>query len=116
MIQTGDPTGTGLGGPGYYFPDQFSPKHLHAGPGVLSMANHGPATNGSQFFITHIATPWLDGKHSVFGQVTEGINVVNQIEQGDRLLSVKILRVGPKAEAFASGKVASELPKHPPKP
>ena len=83
MAQTGDPTGTGRGGPGYRFNDEFHPKLRHDGPGVLSMANAGPNTNGSQFFITHIATPWLDNKHSVFGQVVDGLDVLMSIPARD---------------------------------
>jgi peptidyl-prolyl cis-trans isomerase B (cyclophilin B) len=90
MIQGGDPTGTGAGGPGYRFEDEFDPALKHTGPGVLSMANAGPGTNGSQFFITHVATPWLDGKHSVFGRVTSGQNVVDSIVQGDKIVSIAI--------------------------
>lgn len=100
MIQGGCPAGTGTGDPGYKFDDEFHPDLKHNGPGVLSMANAGPGTNGSQFFITHTATPWLDGKHTVFGQVTEGQDVVDAIKQGDRILRLEILRVGKEAEAW----------------
>ena len=99
MIQGGCPLGTGTGGPGYKFDDEIHPDLKHDGPGKLSMANSGPATNGSQFFITHIETPWLDGKHTVFGNVVEGQNVVDTISQGDEM-SVEILRVGTEAEAY----------------
>jgi cyclophilin family peptidyl-prolyl cis-trans isomerase len=99
MAQGGDPTGTGSGGPGYTFGDEFSAARRHDGPGVLSMANAGPRTNGSQFFITYAATPHLDGKHSVFGRVSSGMEVVRQIrerdpgrdrEPGDRIESIAI--------------------------
>ena len=100
MIQGGDPTGTGQGGPGYRFDDEIVPELKHDGPGVLSMANSGPGTNGSQFFITHKETPWLDGKHTVFGRVTEGQSVVDSIAQNDTIIGITIIRKGRDAKKF----------------
>ena len=104
MIQGGDPTGTGSGGPGYQFDDEFNEELKHDGPGVLSMANAGPGTNGSQFFITHVETPWLDGKHSIFGKVNSGQDVVDKIEQDDIIKKVKVIRIGETAKSFNAPK------------
>ena len=94
MIQGGDPDGNGSGGPGYSFFDEIHPDLKHNDPGVLSMANSGPNTNGSQFFITHKATPWLDGKHTVFGHVIIGQDIVNAIEQNNTIDRISIIRKG----------------------
>jgi cyclophilin family peptidyl-prolyl cis-trans isomerase len=114
MIQGGDPAGTGTGGPGYKFEDEFPKdssgklKHTHNGVGVLSMANSGIATNGSQFFITHKETPWLDGKHTVFGKVKYGQKILDSIEKGDLINQIRFIRVGDKAEEFDAAKVFIE--------
>lgn len=100
MIQGGCPQGTGTGNPGYKFDDEFHPDLKHDGPGVLAMANSGPGTNGSQFYITHIATDWLDGKHTVFGKVIEGQDVVDAIAQGDTIEGLEIIREGDAAKNF----------------
>lgn len=111
MIQGGDPSGNGTGGPGYSFQDEFDPSLKHDRPGTLSMANAGPNTNGSQFFITHKATPHLDGRHSVFGYVVKGQEVVNAIRQGDRIETIKIIRVGEDAKNFDAAEVFAKLKK-----
>lgn len=105
MIQGGCPLGTGTGDPGYKFPDEIDETLKHTGPGILSMANAGPGTNGSQFFITHVKTDWLDGKHTVFGHVITGQNIVDSIKQNDVLKKLVILRKGKEAEAFDAAKV-----------
>jgi len=100
MIQGGCPQGTGTGDPGYKFDDEFHPSLKHDRPGILSMANSGPGSNGSQFFITHIPTDWLDNKHTVFGHVIEGQDIVDAVEQGDALKTIEIIRIGEEANNF----------------
>ncbi len=107
MIQGGDPKGNGRGGPGYRFADEFDPSLRHDRPGILSMANAGPGTNGSQFFITHVPTPHLDNRHSVFGHVVEGMDVVNSIRKGDKIK--RILIIGKTATQME--KVQAEIDK-----
>ncbi|MCE2612736.1 peptidylprolyl isomerase [Flavobacteriaceae bacterium D16] len=104
MVQGGCPLGTGTGDPGYKFDDEFHPELKHSGPGVLSMANAGPGTNGSQFFITHVATPWLDNKHTVFGIVDQGQEVVDAISQGDTIDTLEIVRIGKEAQSWDAEK------------
>ena len=111
MIQAGCPFGTGTGDPGYKFDDEFHNELKHDRPGVISMANAGPSTNGSQFFITHVETPWLDNKHTVFGNVIDGMDVVNSISQNDEIISVKINAVGDKAKAFDAAKAFEDFNK-----
>ncbi|HAE35358.1 MAG: peptidylprolyl isomerase [Chitinophagales bacterium] len=105
MIQGGDPTGTGRGGPGYRFKDEFHSDLKHTSAGILSMANAGPFTNGSQFFITHKDTPWLDGKHAIFGHVVSGQEVVDAIAQGDTINHIMIIRKGKMAKKFDAAAV-----------
>ena len=111
MIQAGCPFGTGTGDPGYKFDDEFHSELKHDRPGVISMANAGPSTNGSQFFITHVETPWLDNNHAVFGNVIDGMDVVNSISQNDVIISVKINAVGDKAKAFDAAKAFEDFNK-----
>lgn len=111
MIQGGCPLGTGTGGPGYTFADEFDSGLKFTGPGILAMANAGPATNGSQFFITHVATPHLNGRHTIFGQVAEGQNVVDSIQQGDLINAVEIIRQGAKAQQFQTDQAAFDKAK-----
>jgi cyclophilin family peptidyl-prolyl cis-trans isomerase len=108
MIQGGDPQGNGSGGPGYSFKDEFVTELKHNRPGILSMANSGPKTNGSQFFITHKETPWLDGKHTIFGNVITGQDVVNKIVQDDIINKITIVRKGAEAKKFDAPKTFAD--------
>lgn len=105
MVQCGDPMGDGTGGPGYKFKDEFHPDLTHSKAGILSMANAGPSTNGSQFFITHKETPWLDNMHTVFGEVVEGLEVINTIETNDVIEKITIIRIGNAAKKFDAVKI-----------
>jgi FKBP-type peptidyl-prolyl cis-trans isomerase len=105
MVQCGDPMGDGTGGPGYKFKDEFHPDLTHSKAGILSMANAGPSTNGSQFFITHKETPWLDNMHTVFGEVVEGLEVINTIEANDVIEKITIIRIGNAAKKFDAVKI-----------
>ena len=111
MIQGGDPQGTGRGGPGYAFKDECFPELVFDSPGLLAMANAGPTTNGSQFFITHVPTPWLNGKHTIFGKVISGQDVVNAIAQNDMIIHINIIRKGKDAKKFKAAQVFEELNK-----
>jgi peptidyl-prolyl cis-trans isomerase A (cyclophilin A) len=111
MIQGGDPQGTGQGGPGYSFKDEIVPEFQFTGSGVMAMANSGPNTNGSQFFITIVACPWLNNHYSIFGHLITGQDVVNSIKQGDKIIRVKIIRKGKAAKKFKAEKVFEELRK-----
>jgi peptidyl-prolyl cis-trans isomerase A (cyclophilin A) len=109
MIQGGDPNGNGSGGPGYSFKDEFLPELQFTGPGILAMANSGPATNGSQFFITHKDTPWLNNRHTIFGHVITGQDIVNATQQDDTIVHIKIIRKGKAAKKFNAAKIFEEL-------
>jgi peptidyl-prolyl cis-trans isomerase A (cyclophilin A) len=109
MVQGGDPDGDGRGGPGYRFQDEFDSSLRHNTPGVLSMANAGPGTNGSQFFITHVPTDWLDGKHTVFGKVLEGQDIVDAIAEGDKIETLSIIRHGDSVQSYDATAIAKSM-------